>query len=75
MPDNTLPPTPPAHPHVRLVQVSVDPALRQIASDIVHGVESGEVIGLGIVAALRGSYFFVDAFDHLRKLAAARDYC
>jgi hypothetical protein len=60
---------------VQLVQTPIPPDLRAASRDIADGIESGQIVGLGIVVMLKNRRFFVDAFGTLvRDPHAARGY-
>lgn len=50
---------------MHLVQSAVHPGLLAAAQDIMEGVASGDIIGLGVVVQLRGGKFFVDALGRM----------
>ena len=66
----------------QLIANPISPELRSAVDDLVEGVESGHVVGLGIVVVLKRNRFFVDAFGELvrnphagRGLIASLDDC
>ena len=52
---------------MQLVPTLVPPDLLAAANDIVTGVESGNIIGLGVVVQLRGGMFFVDVLGRMTR--------
>lgn len=58
-----------------LVPNQISPGMLEACQDLVEGIESGQVVGLGIVVQLRRNRFFVDVFgDLLRNPHAARGF-
>lgn len=52
---------------LQLVPLQISPNLLEAAMEIVEGVQSGEIVGLGLVAVLKQHRFFVDAFGELAR--------
>lgn len=58
-----------------LISTPLHPDLARVTADLVDGVHSKDIIGLGVVVLLRGNRFFVDAFGSMtRDPHAARGY-
>lgn len=49
----------------QIIHTPVPPQLIRAAEDILEGVRSGEITGLGVVVTLKRRRFFVDAFGEL----------
>ncbi len=49
----------------QIVPTPISPQLIQAAHDILEGVQSGEITGLGIIVMMKRRRFFVDAFGEL----------
>lgn len=59
----------------QLVPNQISPGMLDACRDLVDGVESGQVVGIGIIVMLRRNRFFVDAFGELtRNPHAARGF-
>lgn len=60
---------------MQLVSTPIQPDLAQAAADLAEGIQSGEVIGLGVIVQLRGGRFFVDVFGRMvREPHSARGW-
>lgn len=49
------------------IHTVVPPELLKASEDILEGVKSGDITGLGVVVMLRGRRFFVDALGTIAK--------
>lgn len=52
---------------LQLVPTPAAPDLNRFAEDLQSGVDSGEVVGLGVVVLLKGRRFFVDCFGLMAR--------
>lgn len=52
---------------LQLVHTPAPPDLGRFAQDLLEGVESGDVTGLGVVVMLKGRRFFVDCFGQMSR--------
>ena len=49
----------------QIIHTPIQPDLRRAVEDLAEGVETGQIIGLGIVVLTKKRRFFVDAFGTL----------
>lgn len=60
---------------MQLVPTPISPDLKTAGADIQQGIESGEIVGLGVVVIVKGGRFFVDAFGSMvRNPYASRGF-
>ena len=51
----------------QLVATPIQPDLHAAVRDLVEGVDTGEITGLGVIVTTRHRRFFVDAFGSLTR--------
>lgn len=52
---------------MQLIHTPISSDMRQAGKDLQEGIEAGEIIGLGVVAVVKGGRFFVDAFGAVAR--------
>lgn len=52
---------------LQLVQSPSPPDIQRAVDDLVAGVQTGDITGLGVVVMLKGRRFFVDCFGQMSR--------